>query len=75
MGKVRVRYQDGTEEELVEVSERNGNTINIYHRNSKGDFISQYLPPHRRLEVHHMGSGLDYRLGDNIVHVIRLDYP
>lgn len=75
MGKVRVRYEDGTEEELVEVSERNGNTINFYHRNSNGDFISQHLPPHRRLEVHNMGSGMDYRLGNSIVHVIRLDYP
>ncbi|EHU1999426.1 hypothetical protein A1E70_RS01835 [Acinetobacter baumannii] len=74
MGKVRVRYEDGTEEELVEVQERTGATINIYHQNSEGYFLVQLLPPHKKLEVHNLGNST-YLLGDRTALVVRYDYP
>ncbi|QKQ69911.1 hypothetical protein [Acinetobacter sp. 10FS3-1] len=74
MSKVRVKYQDGVEEDLIEVHEEGAGVLNIFHKNRDGEFLTQHLPPYARMQVHNLQYG-SYLLGSKLVEVIRYDYP
>lgn len=68
-----MRYEDGTEENLIEYVDDNNGARNIYHQNKNKDFLTQHLPPFARMQVHNLGYKT-YLLGDRLVEVIRYDY-